>query len=195
MNTSGNTAGRLAGGTALIGLGVLALLANLFRFDIWHYIWPLFIIAFGLAFFAGMLAGGKPAGGLAIPGSIFCALGFLMLLQNTFDYWASWAYAWALVAPAGVGVGMLIFSRWSDKPELERPGRILVTIGLILFAVGAVFFELSVGALSFTHAGNIAGPVLLILLGILILFGRSFAWFTGPRRSEVSGPAAPNQER
>ncbi len=195
MNTSGNNGGRLVGGLILIGIGLVALLGNLFRFDVWHYLWPLFIIAFGIAFFAGMLAGGKSAGGLAIPGSIFCALGVLMFLQNVFDHWESWAYAWALVAPAGVGIGLLIFSRWSDKPELVRPGRILITIGLLIFIVGGLFFELSVGLFSFTHAGNVVGPLLLILIGVLILFGRTFSWLFWPPAPATPGPATQNKER
>ncbi len=195
MDNSGSKSGRMIGGIILIGIGVLALLGSMFTFDVWHYIWPFFIIGFGLAFFAGMVAGGKSTGALAIPGTIFTITGLLLFWQNVFNYYQSWAYAWALVAPMGVGIGLFIFSRWSDKPELLQPARVLVTIGLILFIVGGAFFELTAGILSFTRAGNIVGPLLLIGLGILLLFGRGLSWLFGTRPAATNPPAAKSQER
>ncbi len=191
-----NNSGRLIGGTILIGIGVLALLGNMFQFDVWHYLWPFFIIGFGLAFFAGMWAGGKATGGLAIPGTIFTLTGLLLLFQNTFNHFDSWAYAWALVAPTGVGIGLLIFSWWSDKAELVRPGRILIMIGLILFLIGGFFYEFSVGIFAFTHAGNVLGPLLLILIGVVLLLSRGFFWMIFPSQKPATNPPSqPNKER
>ncbi len=181
--------GQVIGGLILISIGILALFGNLLRFDVWHYLWPFFIIGFGLAFFAGMFAGGKSAGPLAIPGSLFVTLGLLFFFQTIFNYFASWAYAWALVAPASVGVGMLIFARWSDKAELVAPGRILITIGLLIFLVGGLLYETSVGLLGFARFGNVVWPILLILLGVVILFGRSLQMF-GAGGSSSSRPQA-----
>ncbi len=195
MDKSGSNSGRMIGGVILIGIGLLALLGNMFSFDAWHYVWPFFVIGFGLAFFAGMFAGGKSTGALAIPGSIFTITGLLLFWQNAFNYYQSWAYAWALVAPMGVGIGMFIFSGWSDKPELRQPARILVTIGLILFVVGGAFFEMIFHGWLFGSSVNIVGPLLLIGLGVLILFGRSFSWLFGTHPAATNPPASKPQER
>ena len=176
-------------------LAVLALFGSMFSFDVWHYIWPFLIIGFGLAFFAGMVAGGKSTGPLAIPGTIFTITGLLLFWQNVFNYYQSWAYAWALVAPLGVGIGMFIFSYRSDKPELRQPARILVTLGLILFAVFAVFFEMIFHGYLLGGSVNILGPLLLIGLGVLLLFGRSFAWILGTHPAATNPPAAKSNER
>lgn len=48
--------------------------------------------------------------GLCIPGSIVTILGLLLLLmiQNSFDLWSTWAYAWTLVVLVGTGAGLAI---------------------------------------------------------------------------------------
>src|SRR3989304_1989122 len=92
-------------GILLIGMGIVFLIGQFLRFDVWHYIWPFFILAAGGAFFAGMLAGGRSAGGLAVPGSIIVTVGLILLIQNVFDIWGTWAYAWGLII-AGVGGGL-----------------------------------------------------------------------------------------
>jgi hypothetical protein len=172
--------GTVIGGLLLIGLGVVFLLGQFVRIDIWHYLWPFFIVGFGLLFFAGMISGGKEAGALAIPGSLFTMLGLVFLYQNTFNYWASWAYAWALLAPTSVGIGLLIFGRWSDKPGLYQPGWLLMVIGLTIFLAMGAFFELLVGIAGFASPSRILWPLVLILVGVLLLFGRGFRILTPP---------------
>jgi hypothetical protein len=187
--------GTIIGGLLLIGLGMLFLLGQFLGFDVWHYLWPLFILGFGLLFFAGMVAGGKEAGGLAIPGSLFTILGLLFLYQNTFAHWASWAYAWALLAPTGVGIGLMIFARWSDKPSLYGPGWLLVIIGLAIFLVMGAFFELAVGLAGYASPGRFLWPVLLILIGLFLLFRRSFHWLTPPLATKSSTPTAQTETK
>lgn len=182
------SAGTAVGGLLLIGLGVLFLLGQFVRFDIWHYLWPFFIVGFGLLFFAGMIAGGKEAGALAIPGSLFTMLGLLFLYQNTLNHWASWAYAWALLAPTSVGIGLMIYGRWSDKPGLYQPGWLLTIIGLAIFLLMGAFFELLVGIAGFASPGRVLWPVVLILVGVLLLVGRGFRWLTPPFATRP-GPA------
>ncbi len=195
QNRTGNS-GPLIGGLLLIGLGVLFLLGQFIGFDVWRYLWPLFIIGFGLLFFAGMVAGGKAAGGLAIPGSIITILGLIFMYQTVSNHWASWAYVWALLAPTGVGIGLMIFGRWSDKPELYQPGWWLMIIGLGIFLVMGAFFELVIGFAGYQTPGRVLWPVVLILLGLLLLFRRSLGFlkppFSAPPRSISSGqpPAA-----
>jgi hypothetical protein len=46
---------------------------------------------------------------LAIIGGMTAATGILLLVQNTFDVYATWSYACALVAPMSMGLARLVF--------------------------------------------------------------------------------------
>ncbi len=185
-----NNSGTMLGGLLLIGLGLFFLLGQFLRFDVWHYLWPLFILGLGALFFFGMVAGGKEMGALAIPGSILTTLGLLFLYQNTFNQWSSWAYAWALLAPTSVGIGLMIFARWSDRPELRQPGWWLMVVGLSMFLFMGVFFELFIGIGGFASPGRVFWPLLLILGGVFLLLGRSSRRLTSP--PSPSHPATEN---
>src|SRR5436853_3118630 len=113
--------GNLILGMLFVGLGILFLLEQLTGFQFFHFLWPLLFVAVGLVFFAAMFSGGPNVGGLAIPGSMFVMLGLVFLYQNAFNHFESWAYAWALVAPTGVGIGLCIFGWWSSRLELRAP--------------------------------------------------------------------------
>jgi len=96
-------------GAILVVLGALFLAGQLapVSFDVGHYGWPVVVILPGLAFLAfGLFLDG--ASGLVIPGSIITIAGLVLAVQNTFDLFATWAYAWALVAPGGVGLGIAL---------------------------------------------------------------------------------------
>jgi hypothetical protein len=180
--------GSTIGGVFLIGLGILFLAGQFLGLDVWRYLWPFFIIGFGLLFFAGMLAAGRgsDAGALAIPGSLFVMLGLIFLYQTIFNHWASWAYIWSLLAPTSIGIGLLIYAWWSNRPQLRQTGLILVTIGVIIFVVLGGFFELIIGFAGIQTPGRILWPVMLILLGILLLVGRSFRLLSFSHADSVS---------
>lgn len=143
-NARTNNVASLALGVILILAGLMFLVGQFLGARFWEAAWPFVILVPGLLLFVGMVVGGKSAGGLAIPGSIVTTLGLLMLFQNTFNYFESWAYAWALI-PTAVGVGMMINGMWSDLPELADKGQKTARIGVVMFAIGFVFFELSCG--------------------------------------------------
>jgi len=185
-NTKGSV--RLGLGAVLVALGALFLLEQFFDFRLGDWMWPFFIIIPGLLCFVGMVLGGKSAGQLAIPGSIVTTVGLLLLYQNTFNHFESWAYAWALI-PVAVGVGLMINGAWSDQPALVHNGRRVVGIGLVLFLVGFVFFELVL------HIGGMANglvpPLLLILAGIYLLLRRtSSGVHPGAVSAAVTAPQA-----
>ena len=170
MNDSTRSGGASLGiGAVLVGLGFLFLLVQLFDFQFGQWLWPLIIIIPGLFCFVGMLLGGKSAGPLAIPGSIVTTVGLLLFYQNTFNHFESWAYAWALI-PLAVGIGLMINGSWCEQPALVHNGRRLAGIGVVLFLVGFVFFELvlNIG----TMASGIVAPLLLIIAGIYLLLRR-----------------------
>lgn len=172
MNTNRQTAAGVIGGVALIMLGTLFLINELFQFRVFETMWPVFVILFGAAFFVGMAMGDREAGGLAIPGSMFVILGLILLAQNAFGAWASWSYVWALFAPTGVGVGIVIQSWWSDRPELKREGYKVIAIGLLLFLIFGSFFEMLLNITGLQGFGNLAWPIVLIVLGAALLLGR-----------------------
>jgi len=167
---------RVVGGLVLILIGALFLLGNLMGTETMRFAGPLMTLAFGSIFFVGMFLGGKQTGALAIPGSMFVILGLMLLVQTLLDAGATWAYAWALFAPAGVGVGLVIFSWWSVKPELKRPGYILIAIGLMIFIAFGVFFETLFGLFGSRLSGSLVLPLGLIGLGIFLLLGRLVRW-------------------
>jgi hypothetical protein len=172
----------LWGGAALIGLGIIFMLGQLFHVDVMNYLWPFFILGVGAAFFIGMIAGGRAMGALAVPGSVITTLGLILFFQNLFGLWATWAYAWALII-SGAGVGLVIFGSWSAQPDLRRAGRVVIGVGLGLFFIFGLFFELGASLLGQRSLGGIFWPVALILFGLYVLFGR--ALFT-----QVSGPVS-----
>jgi hypothetical protein len=164
-------------GIVLMGLGIAFLLQQILNVDVWHYTWPSLILVPGLLCYAGMILGGKETGRLAMPGSILTMLGLVLMYQNTFNQFQSWAYAWALIIPTSVGIGRFIEGWWTDRREWRERGLIQTRNGLVIFLVLTAFFELGLN-LSGWFRGDLARfafPALLILIGILLLFGRAIS--------------------
>jgi hypothetical protein len=157
-------------GILLITFGVLVFFGEIFKSTLFNY-WPMFIIASGLIFFAAMFVAGKSTGYLAIPGSIITMVGLILLYQGLTNRWETWAYTWALI-PLSVGIGMWIFGKFSDLEELRRAGRHVANVGLVLFIVFGVFFELLIGISGTNVAGDLKWPLALIALGIYLVFSR-----------------------
>jgi hypothetical protein len=102
-------------------------------------------------------------------------VGLILLVTNTFQLWAVWAYAWALVVPTSIGVGLFLFGGLSGRSRPQRVGQVMATIGIWLFLGFAAFFE---GVLNISGglAAGIAGPGLgaaLIVGGLLFLAQRT----------------------
>jgi len=157
-------------GTLLIVFGVLVFLGEIFKTTIFQF-WPLFIIAAGLMFFVAMFVAGKSTGYLAIPGSIITMIGLILFYQALTNRWETWAYAWALI-PLSVGIGMWIFGKYSELPELCDSGRHVMNIGLILFIVFGVFFELLIGISGANRDNELLWPLALVALGIYLMVSR-----------------------
>ena len=154
-------------GTLLIAFGVLVFLGEVFKSTLTDF-WPFFIIASGLMFFLAMVLAGKSTGYLAIPGSIITTIGLILLFQNLTNRWDSWSYVWALI-PLSVGIGLWIFGKFSDLQDLRGAGRRLINIGLVLFIVFGVFFELLIGISGFNRSNNLMWPLALVALGIYLI--------------------------
>ncbi len=172
-------------GFALLGVGLVFLIGQLLSINLIYYLWPFFVIVPGLLFFMGMVLGGKRLGALAIPGSIITMVGLILLYQNTFKHFESWAYAWALIFPTAVGIGLAVNGAWSGIPALVERGSRWVSAGLVIFLVTGFFFELVLN-ISNSVIGNLVWP------GLLIAFGAYLA-LRGGRRRETPQAEQPPQ--
>ena len=111
--------GTVALGVVLVAVGVLALLGRLLSIDILGLGWPLFVLLPGILLFAaGLVVGGRAGLGLAIPGGIVSMVGVVLSIQAATGLWATWAYAWALVAPGGVGLGFLAYGLFTGRRRI-----------------------------------------------------------------------------
>ncbi len=161
--------GNALGGALLIFLGIVFLLGQIFDIHIGRYVWPFLIIVPGVVLFFGALAVEEEmAKALAIIGGIVTMVGTILLVQSITDLWASWSYAWALVAPTGPGLGLWLLGTIKDHDELVKSGKDLIRVGLVMFLIAAVFFELVIGISGF-GLGRYGLPLLLIVLGLFLL--------------------------
>jgi hypothetical protein len=169
-------ASRLGGGsTAALGIvlvvvGLFALLIVLSGVDLTQNGWPLFIIIPGLTLLVvGFISFGAVA---TVPGGIVTMLGLVLAYANSTGDWPVWAYAWALVIPGGIGLGVYLQAlRDHDQPAL-RNGRNLLFVSLMIFLIGFVVFESILGISGRDYFGNFgkaALPALLIIVGAILL--------------------------
>jgi len=166
-------------GLLLVILGALFMVGRVFNVPLGQYLWPFILIIPGLLFFAGMIAGGKAAGPLAVPGSIVTMTGLILLYQSITGAWASWAYIWSLIFPTSIGVGLIISGLWSDTPVLVKNGTRWATVGMIIFLITGAFFELLLN-ISGTRVSSLLWPALLIGVGAWMLMRQRTAQSVSP---------------
>ncbi len=156
-------------GIVLVVVGIFALVVVVSGVDLTQYGWPLFVIIPGLTL---LVVGFFGVGAVAtIPGGIVTVLGLVLAYQSSTGDWPSWAYAWALVVPGGVGLGMYLQALHDRDQGSLRTGRTLMFIGLLIFIIGFVFFEsiLGISGRDYGIVGKAALPVLLIIIGVILL--------------------------
>jgi hypothetical protein len=161
----------LVAGVILVIIGAIVLLSRVVEVNLGSVGWPLWIVVPGVAMLiASFFIPPKGGVGLAIPGAIVAIVGLILWVQETYDLYATWAYAWALVAPTGPGLGMLLYGVVHRDGELVGDGARLVLVGLGLFLGFGLFFEGVVG-LSGTPIANLDQvlPYAIIGLGILLV--------------------------
>jgi hypothetical protein len=156
-------------GLALVLLGGLALAGRLLDIDLLSLGWPIFVLAPGIVLFAaGVAVGGKGGLGLAVPGGIISMVGVVLTFQAATGLWATWAYAWALVAPGGVGVAFVLYGLLTGQGDIVRGGLPILLTGIGLFIGFGLFFE---GVLNLSGQNGIAEPLLaaaLVALGVVV---------------------------
>ena len=159
-------------GGLLVLIGAILLAGQFVRVDIGHYGWPFFVIAPGiLILFVALSARGAVSEGLAIFGSIVTVSGLILLVQDATDHYESWAYAWTLIFPGAIGLGMILYGLTARRPGNVHSGMRLVGIALVLFLLGAAFFEGIVGisGYQFDQTAGVVLGALIIALGALML--------------------------
>jgi hypothetical protein len=163
--------GSLAGGIILVVVGLAFLIARVFRVELGVVSWPIWIVGPGIALFvAGLVVGGTGGLGMTIPGAIIATVGAILWIQEATDLWATWAYAWALVAPGSVGAAMLVYGIVHGDVELRRNGLRTLLIGLGLFAGFALFFEGAIGLSGGRiPAADVVLPAVAVGIGVVLL--------------------------
>jgi hypothetical protein len=159
-------------GGLLVLIGAILLVGQLVRIDVGHYGWPFFVIAPGVVIlFVALMARGALGEGLAILGSIITVTGLILVYQNATDHFESWAYAWTLIFPGAVGLGMILYGLVAGRPGNVRAGTRLVGIAAILFLLGVAFFEgiIGIGGYQFGRTAGVAVGGLIIAIGALLL--------------------------
>jgi hypothetical protein len=167
MQTNRSNVGALIGGAVLIAVGLLSLAGQVFRSLNWGFLWPFIVIGIGALFFVAMFAGGKQSAAFAIPGSIVGGIGLILLFQNITHHWESMSYFWTLIV-ASVGAGIYIMGLYGGESSQKQAGLRVMKIGLIMFVIFGVFFEMI-----FSSFSNIIFPLLLIVLGAYLVLTRS----------------------
>lgn len=158
----------IAIGLVLILVGAALLFGRSVNIDIG---WPAWVIGPGLVILVlAFVVGGSGGSGFAVAGSVVTTVGVILAIQEATDTWASWAYAWALVAPGAVGVGLLLYGLWSRDREMARGGFTAMVAGAMIFLVGFAFFE---GVLTLNDLtgpiANLIVPAILVGLGALLI--------------------------
>jgi hypothetical protein len=157
-------------GIVLVVIGIFALVVVLTGVNLSESGWPLFIIIPGLTL---MVAGFLSLGAVAtVPGGIVTMLGVVLAYSNSTGDWPAWAYAWSLVIPFGLGLGMYLQALRDRDQGALRTGRTLLFVGFMIFLIGFVLFESILGISgrdAFGPAGKAALPVLLIIVGAVLL--------------------------
>jgi len=169
----GRSGSSLALGIVLVVVGFFFLVMRIFDVDLSSYGWPLFVIIPGLTLLVvGFMSLGT---GALVPGGIITIAGLVLAYQNATGDWASWSYAWALVIPGGVGVGLFLQGLRNHDRQLLKQSRSLMFWSLMIFIIGFVLFEtvLNVSGIDYGVVGKAALPALLIIIGVTLLT-RSF---------------------
>jgi hypothetical protein len=152
----------------LVVLGLFALVVQFTGFDAGGS-WPLFVVIPGLTLLViGFFSLGT---GALIPGAILTVIGLILAYMNATQDWPAWAFAWPLVAPGGVGLGIFLQGLRNHDSHLLRQGRVLMFVAALIFMIGFVIFGtiFRISDTDYGWFGKAALPALLIVIGIVLL--------------------------
>jgi hypothetical protein len=171
--------GPLVAGAILIIIGLAVLVGRQLAFAVDWQVWPIVV---GIAIFVvAVVVGGNSGSGLAVLGGIVTMVGVVLAVQRETGMYASWAYAWALVAPGGVGLGLLLYGLLTGQPQHVRGGFGALVAGIALFLVFFLFFESVLGLDTGIDEQVVAVivPSAIVGLGLLIVIAAFVAPYFG----------------
>ena len=152
-------------GAILIALGILYFLLELIHINVnqlLHYGWPVLVAFPGLVITViGMSV--REVDSLCIPGAVVTVAGTVLLIQNLWNIFGTWTYAWALVAPGGMGLGMWLQGIVYGSAGLRATGAHTMGVGLVFFLAGLVFFERVLHV-----SGRPTGPLWIFVLSVVL---------------------------
>lgn len=184
----GGQRGMLTLGVFLILMGILFLVSEQIGFDFNRYGWPMFVIAPGVLLLAVGLSISHEGGlGAAIPGAIITSVGLILAFQEATGAYASWVYAWALVAPGSVGVALVLWGALHRRGDFVESGLRSLVTGLGLFIGFGLLFENVLGLDDGRATTGLrdAMPLMAVGLGVAIVI-----WNLLPRRSGRTEPVS-----
>jgi hypothetical protein len=159
-------------GVLLVVIGLAFLAFDQLHLDLGQYGWPIYVIAPGVVLLLIGLAIPHEGGlGAAIPGGIITTVGLVLAYQESAHAYASWSYAWALVAPGSVGLTLTLYGLIHRRMDLFDSGLRTAAVGLSLFVGFGLFFENVIGLDDGQSASALrsALPVLAVGLGVIIV--------------------------
>jgi hypothetical protein len=164
--------GMMTLGLFLVLMGILFLVSEQIGFDFNRYGWPMFVIAPGVLLLAVGLSISHEGGlGAAVPGAIITSVGLILAFQEATGAYASWAYAWALVAPGSVGMALVLWGAVHRRGDFVESGMRSLVTGLGLFVGFGLLFENVLGLDDGLATSGLrdAMPLMAVALGVVIV--------------------------
>jgi len=154
-------------GLPIVTTGVLLLFAGVFRWsDVWSILWPLEVLSVAVGCLLAAIK--AKAHWLLVPAIIIGANGLLLQFCAITGWWHAWAVLWA-GEPIALGISLLTLNT-------RRPGRGLLTTGLVFCAIGAIGSMAGVAIASLSVLRPLwwllrwLAPATVILVGACLVF-------------------------
>jgi hypothetical protein len=161
----------LLGGVLFLGIGLLVL--DILSFS--NLIWILVLVVFGSLITIQGVSENSSKNHLAIIGCIVTMIGLILFYQTATGHWASSIYIWTLIAPTSIGIGMRVFGKNKFHRRSLELGNKIILIGLVIFAISALVFELIIGISRFGSKLIIVALILTCTYILICIFKKLFA--------------------
>lgn len=160
-------------GITLIAAGAVLVAAQLVGVTVFTLGWPLLVIVPGLVMMAAAFSmpGGRHVSFVAVPGAVVLVTGIVLELQAISGDWQSWSYAWPVIVPGSVGIGLLVAGARERMPGVRTVGVALLVAGAALF-VAAEWLFVRVAGVGGPGLGNrfgLALPIMVVALGLWVI--------------------------
>lgn len=151
-------------GILLIAIGTLGILDRVFHINLNIEIWPLIVIAAGLCF-EGSYFTRRNNPGVLVPGGILTTIGALFIFE-TITNWQFSEYTWPVYTLA-VAVGLFQLYWFGGKQK-----GLLVPVGILMAVTIISFISMICGNFFDWLDSSAVVPIILVVVGIAILFGK-----------------------